>query len=361
IYQALKIPPLEIAGIRKKLREDECVVQYIPLQNKLLIQLISKDQLILKEIDVTKDYLFDLALYTSDLLSNKNRIRGAVGESMVEETGENNEEELSKTLTQLYNYLLEPIENELKPFKNNIQIMAEGVLNYIPFEALNNGEEKEFYALNDYNFTYLSSLYMYQLFDGFRESGESEILLVGDPDSSLPFAREEVENISHIYQGKYDLLVGSKAKLDKFKKSTSKKGILHLATHGFVDENTIKDSWLLFNDNKLSLSQIYEMNLEDTNLVVLSACETGIGKEGLETTSLAQAFANAGVKYLIASLWEVNDESTKILMEKFYTELNAGKEYMDALHEAKMYLIGFENGKFSHPKYWSPFIIIGKS
>ena len=363
IYQALKVPPLEIAGVRNKLGPKDCIVQYIPLENKLLIQLITSEKLVLKEIDISKQKLYDLALFTSDLLSNKDRIRGSKTQSL----RKNNENEananLDKSLIQLYSYLLEPIELELKPYRENTQIMAEGVLNYIPFEALlkSNKDGINQYALKDYNFTYLSSLYMYQLFDTFPESSKTDLLLVGDPDNTLPFARQEVESISTIYNGKSDLLIGGKARVGKFRKSSENKGILHLATHGYVDENTIKDSWLLFNDEKLSLSQIYEMNLDETNLVVLSACETGIGKEGIETTSLAQAFANAGVNYLIASLWEVNDESTKILMEKFYQDLNQGANYMDALHEAKKYLIAYENGKFSHPKYWSPFIIIGKS
>lgn len=94
--------------------------------------------------------------------------------------------------------------------------------------------------------------------------------------------------------------------------------------------------------------------------MVLSACETALGKDGIETTTLARAFANAGVQNLIASLWKVNDESTKILMSRFYDEVNKGNSYVDALHAAQLHLKNYNGGEFKSPKYWAPFILIGK-
>lgn len=359
IYQTLKIPPLEIAGIRKKLKNDECIVQYIPLTNKLIIQMITKEKLILKEVIVPKKELFNLSLIASDLLSDKKLVRGTITKS-TKETGP--KINLDEVLEQLYNNLLSPIQSDLTPFKNKVQIIAEGALNYIPFESLitKDGKDKIHYAAENFKFIYLSSLYMRQLLLEFPELKNSTYLLVGDPDSSLPYAREEVEEIAEKFSENTTLLVGKKAKVKAFRTFCKSKGIIHLATHGFVDRETIKDSWLLFSDSKLKLSEVYELNLEETDLMVLSACETGLGKDGIETTTLARAFANAGVQNLIASLWKVNDESTKILMNHFYDNVKNGTGYLDALHSAQMHLMNYNNGQFKNPKYWAPFILIGK-
>ncbi|WP_339660337.1 CHAT domain-containing tetratricopeptide repeat protein [uncultured Polaribacter sp.] len=359
IYQTLKIPPLGIAGIRSKLKDDECIVQYIPLTNKLIIQMVTKNKLILKEVVVGKEELFNLSLIASDLLSSKKLVRGTIVKSAKKT---NIDVDLDAILAQLYNNLLSPIQADLLPFKNKVQIIAEGALNYVPFDALitKDGKDKIHYAVENYKFIYLSSLYMLQLLHDFPELQNNNYLLMGDPDSSLPFARKEVEEIAEKFASNTTLLVGNKAKVNAFRKDSKNKGIIHLATHGFVDKKTIKDSWLLFSDSKLKLSEVYELNLEETALMVLSACETGLGKDGIETTTLARAFANAGVQNLIASLWRVNDESTKILMNRFYDDLKAGASYLDALHDAQIHLMNYNDGQFKSPKYWAPFILIGK-
>ena len=76
---------------------------------------------------------------------------------------------------------------------------------------------------------------------------------------------------------------------------------------------------------------------------------------------MARAFANAGVEHLVASLWKVEDESTKVLMTKFYEEIVKGVEYREALRTAKLHLLTFENGRFSNPRYWAAFILMGKA
>lgn len=359
IYQTLKIPPLEIAGIRRKLKKDECIVQYIPLNNKLIIQMITKDKLILKEVVVPKKDLFNLSLIASDLLSDKKLVRGSMPKS-TKKTGV--KVNLDEILEQLYNNLISPIQRDLLPYKHKVQIIAEGALNYVPFESLitKDGKDKIHYAAENFKFIYLSSLFMRQLLFKFPELQNNSYLFVGDPDSSLPHARKEVEEIAQKFTKNTTLLVGKKAKVNAFRKSSKSKGIIHLATHGFVDRKTIKDSWLLFADSKLKLSEVYGLDLQETELMVLSACETGLGKDGIETTTLARAFANAGVQNLIASLWKVNDESTKILMNRFYDNVKSGASYIDALHDAQMHLMTYNDGQFKSPKYWAPFILIGK-
>lgn len=146
----------------------------------------------------------------------------------------------------------------------------------------------------------------------------------------------------------------------------SKARYLHIATHGFVHEEYPDLSGLLmypesgsYEDHILYAGEIYNLPL-NAELVVLSACETGLGTaaKGEGLLGMSRAFLYAGVKNLAVSLWQVNDESTAILMEDFYKKHFALKndDFSKALAFAKLEMIQSE--KFAHPRYWSAFIMI---
>jgi len=155
----------------------------------------------------------------------------------------------------------------------------------------------------------------------------------------------------------------------------SKYRILHIATHGFVNSEAPELSGILLspdssnnNDGILHSGEIYNLNLH-SDLVVLSACETGLGKikQGEGVIGLSRALLYAGTKNIIVSLWSVSDESTTQLMINFYDNLLNQKpikvsknlnRFGKDLQIAKLQLI--EKGTYAHPFYWSPFILIGK-
>jgi len=91
---------------------------------------------------------------------------------------------------------------------------------------------------------------------------------------------------------------------------------------------------------------------------VLSACETGVVDVNSTdaVSGLSKAFIQAGTKDVIMSLWSVNDKATKNLMESFYKEQRANKNYVKSLKDAKLQMIR----KNLHPYFWAPFVISGK-
>ena len=94
-------------------------------------------------------------------------------------------------------------------------------------------------------------------------------------------------------------------------------------------------------------------------MVVLSACQTGLGeiyKDGV--AGLQRGFKKAGVKSMIVSLWKVDDEATNLLMNWFYKNINKGMKYRDALHSAQKSLLTYDNGKYSNFRYWAGWIVI---
>jgi CHAT domain-containing protein/Flp pilus assembly protein TadD len=164
--------------------------------------------------------------------------------------------------------------------------------------------------------------------------------------------------------------------------------ILHFATHGFFineilegetttmqeaeDRNLLKNPFLRSGlllagcqnpqtggeDGILSAEEAMNLNLEGTELVVLSACETGLGdiQNGEGVYGLQRAFRQAGAKTLIMSLWKVSDEATQLLMITFYENLLSGKSKRDAFKMAQFKL----KSTYTEPYYWGAFVMVGE-
>ncbi len=144
---------------------------------------------------------------------------------------------------------------------------------------------------------------------------------------------------------------------------------IHLATHGFVNSERpelsgVQLSPLQGDDQKgmLYSNEVYGMKLK-CDLLILSACETGLGKimKGEGIVGLSRAFLYAGASNLIVSLWKVSDNSTSQMMVEFYKQMlapeNANLNYAELLQKAKHSLINDKS--YSRPYYWAPFIVIG--
>jgi CHAT domain-containing protein len=210
---------------------------------------------------------------------------------------------------------------------------------------------------------------------------------------------QEVDQIAQLMGVKqYDVteFIGTRGNEESFKSlSGMGKGIIHIATHGFflpVDESRknlfmqmrmgdqretnggvdpMLRSGLMFSggnrawqgeripetieDGVLTAKEINRMDLRGTDLVVLSACETGLREVSSEGVfGLQRSFKQAGVKTLLMSLWEVNDQATRYIMTEFYAYLLSGKDKRTAFLEAKRKC----KEKFPEPQYWAAFIML---
>ncbi len=141
---------------------------------------------------------------------------------------------------------------------------------------------------------------------------------------------------------------------------------VHLATHGFVDAEHPERSGLAFaradddEDGILHLGEIYTLNL-NADLVVLSACETGLGQlaRGEGVIGLTRGFLYAGASNVLVSLWKVDDTATADLMVDFYSRMRTGTSHAEAIHQAKLGLIS-AHPRFARPYYWSSFVLVGQ-
>ena len=174
----------------------------------------------------------------------------------------------------------------------------------------------------------------------------------------LPATKSEVTAIAGLYREKAALYVGDAATEERAKSVAKDARYLHFASHGLLDERfplnsglalTIPNEMKEGQDNGiLQAWEIFERVRIDADLVVLSACETGLGKEmgGEGLVGLTRAFEYAGARSVLASLWSVADETTAVLMTQLYGHLKSGKTKDDALRQAQLNLI---RSYSSHP------------
>jgi CHAT domain-containing protein/Tfp pilus assembly protein PilF len=183
---------------------------------------------------------------------------------------------------------------------------------------------------------------------------------------SLPATRREVESIAALYPGASRTYLGADATETRAKAEMAHARLLHFACHGLLDARFPLDSALALSrgeeagDNGLLQAwEVIERVRLDADLVTLSACETGLGRDigGEGLIGLARAFQYAGARSVLASLWEVSDRSTALLMERFYGGLKRGLAKDEALRAAQAAVRG--QAEYAHPYHWAAFQLSG--
>ncbi|MEM7381758.1 MAG: CHAT domain-containing protein, partial [Bacteroidota bacterium] len=182
----------------------------------------------------------------------------------------------------------------------------------------------------------------------------------------LPNSGEEVARAVQIWGGQY--LLGTDATEKTFRDLAGDYRVIHMATHGVANFTAGNYSYLAFTEvpddaenELLYVSELYNLKL-NADLVILSACETGTGelKHGEGVISLARAFASAGAKSMVTSLWIADDAATKNIMIDFHSNLKKGDSIDQALTKAKLnYMKSSRSTASSHPFFWAGFIPVG--
>lgn len=250
----------------------------------------------------------------------------------------------------------------------NLIVIPDGILNFLPFEALitkrssTTNFTKMHFLLNDFMIGYNNSAHFYLNSIPFQQQKESILGIFPvfeKTNLELAFSKEEKLKIHSYFDGMY--LGNQKATFQNFKQNASNYSIIHLSTHASSGD-IYEPASIKFYDQEVLYSELYHLEMQP-NLVVLSACETGIGKwfkaEG--AMSVARGFQLAGAQNLLFSLWKVNDYTTSVWMDKFYSNVKNGQSYFESTHQAKLdYLLdeNIPNAKKS-PYYWSAFVYYG--
>ncbi len=285
----------------------------------------------------------------------------------------------------LYRKLLEPVLAQGVPAWEKIIIIPDGWLTYLPFELLLDSMvpatprnyKKLPYLVKKRGISYAYSASL--LFNPVERkvNPPKSRQLVGfapayptaapfDPSrqlSPLKYNDHELAAAENTYFGK--IFTGAEATKEQFDRYAPYYSILHLAMHAIVNNEEPMYSKLVFAGAADSLSALYTYDLYQhklaADLVILSACNTGLGKlqKGEGLISLARGFTYAGAGSVIMSLWPVDDYATPVIFKTFYQLLSTGARKPSALRRAKLHYLEQADPAAAHPFYWGGFAFIG--
>ena len=295
----------------------------------------------------------------------------------------------------LYRVFWKPLEEYVKPGEK-VYFAMDGFLNAFAFEHFVTDEGDR--AMDRFELHRVSSTreligrktaepeHSAALFGGFDYNLSSEEVSYyasvsrsgssGEEWGYLPGSLDEVEAADRILEGKLDvtLYTGEEGLESRFKAlSGHAPDLLHVATHGYYsdgDEDPMERSGLVFSganalreegpaesgeDGLLKSSEIALLDLRGTDLIVLSACQSGVGSVSSDGVyGLQRAFKKAGVRSILMSLWKVNDQVTAEMMRLFYTGLSSGLDSREAFQAARQTL----RESYPDPLLWAPFVLL---
>ena len=341
---------ISIEELQHKLQKDNALlVEYFYGKNTLYQFIISKDDIIIESTDLSNEAKKSITDFIHSF-DNASIINNDITKFT----------EQAYQLFKLLNF------NKTKT-KKNIIIIPDGLLNFIPFEALLTSKtnttsfSKMPFVIKSHTIAYNSSSQFY--LTSTKATKSTNLLgffpVFENSKQPLTFSIEEASTVENEMDSK--LLLKNKATKNYFIENAKNYDILHLSTHASAGD-FVTPAHIEFYDDSLFLNELYTINL-NTNLVVLSACETGIGKlfKGEGPMSIARGFQYAGAKHLLFSLWQINDLSTSQIMQSFYKEYNNNKSGYISNHLSKINYLendAITNAKKS-PYYWSAFVFYG--
>ena len=382
-YFAQKYAPirsLAIADIQKNLPPEMLFLEYFMGDNQLYIFAIAKNKIAVYPLTLTSLSQTDAAVLP---LGFKDSVQVFLQNIKNPSPDATNLSRCATTSYTLYNWLLQ---KPLADFNadghiTRLRIVPDGILNYIPFDALLEQPTTDMkrrdvaYVLKKYAVSYIVSNQLlspqtaknnWSFFNKTSFGGFGINYQNTPPLSKLPFAESEVEQLQYKIGGDAFTQTRNKDLRSIFLEKADNYKILHLSMHGTVDDKEPMKSALQFVNEKDSLDPLLVIdaqNLALTNneLTVLSACNTGTGalQRGEGIMSLSRAFAQAGCRSLVMSLWTLQDAYTTEIVGSFYDNLIKKQPKDVALAEAKRLFLSADQSERRAPNYWASLVVMG--
>ena len=384
-----EVKPLSMSEAQSLLPDDKtALLEFAVTEDKTLLFVLTK---VANASSTTPDLkVFSIPIKAKDLTDRAEKFRRVLAGKDIG---------FKKEATALYDLLLKPAQAALQG-KSSLIIAPDGPLWELPFQALASGANR--FLIEDAAISYAPSLTYLLEMNRKRASGQGRaqrtLLAIGNPALAqqtvaraqiatrsddkleplqpLPMAKEEAQALANLYgleQSK--VYIGADAMEDRFKAEAGEYRILHLATHGILNNSSPMYSQVLFsqsgnNEKEDGLLEAWEiMNLDlKADLVVLSACETARGRIGAGegVIGLTWALFVAGVPATVVSQWKVMDASTQQLMVEFHRQLKTkpAQGKAEALRQATLKVMKQPRANrphSNHPYYWAPFVLVGAS
>jgi CHAT domain-containing protein/Tfp pilus assembly protein PilF len=393
---APSILPIKAAELRETLRyldETDCgrhaVIQYLAFKDRISVILTVPFKQVVKQFKIDEEELNRMLMTYRYFMMKPGR--GAIPIDRGKEVENKRYKKMKGYENRFYKMIFTEIDEELKEYGiTNLVVSLDGVLRYLPLGILWDGKH---YLLQRYRIAIITPSSLKNIKE--EPVRRKKILGLGvgqggEGFAPLPNVGSEIRAIVEDEEKGYSGVIKGKAFIDNdFTKDTMVTqlnsdgySLVHIASHfKFSPGDETRNKLLLGDGSTLKLSEIRRMGklFKNVDLLVLSACQTGVGGNGEEIEGFGELAQQSGARSVVASLWPVADKSTRDLMVTFYEKLKEGKitSKIEALRQAQLELAGLEDllkvkrdkkkaGKvtskktrYSHPYYWGPFILIG--
>ena len=337
----VKVNPVSIAEVQGELEPGVVLLSYYQLPNRLLCWRLERERSKLFILPVPERELSQSITSYLRMLQNL--------------------EPLEQSSRELYDKLLAQPLAGLGAVKA-LGIIPNGSLHYLSFATLSDGRD---FVVDRQQLFYLPAASVLRYTLSRRQAGKKlKVLAIGNPDLGdrsldLPFAEREAGTLRWNYP-EVTILTRERATESWVREHIGEFGIIHLATHGEFDPiNPLFSAIRLApdrkSDGKLQADEIFGLKI-NADLVVLSACQTGLGdiRGGDDVVGMNRAFIFAGTHSLMSSLWRVSDVSTAIMMKQFYREYTRDDK-AGSLRKAMLHV----KNRYPHPGYWGAFVLTG--
>ena len=343
----------------KQLRQGLHMVHYFSHNNVLYVLNIGSEQRIFKKIERTPSL---------NQLLNDFRAQFKDRSTIIDQPTE-----YTRLAYQLFQTIYEPLWEGEDELSREVIIIPDGDISYVPFDALLYQSTDAIlpgsfpYLLHQQQvrYTYSALVLEYQQKLAQRIPTKEQLLFLAPFTEAqqslpaLPFSQLVLDQAQQQWQGQF--LKGAAASSQALKMTGPDYSLIHLSTHALAGQGLTPPN-ISFADTIVSLQEIYTMALV-AKLVILSACETGVGdiQQGEGVINLARGFAYSGATGLITSLWKVNDAATANIFNHFYQALNQQESTGQALHLSKQEYLNNQDIRQAEksPYFWSSFTFWG--
>lgn len=326
---------ISIANLNKKLHFRQQVVQYFIGHDYVYAFSVSENRFAFRRLGKS-----------SRILHQVQRLREAII----------NRDSFSEPARFLYDYLIHPL---IERDTEELVLITQNELNFIPFSTLLDSSDS--YLIEKMAISYVESFSLFTTSESPMNTNLNwqGFAIFNEQNKQLPKSLEEVIGLSEITKGDVFLneQVTKAALLDALENSR----IVHLATHGEVNQTNALYSSLDLYEDRFTASELYARPVQ-SSLVVLSACETAYGnlERGEGVINFARALTISGAQSSLTTLWQVPDKETATIMELFYGNLAADLNRTQALRKAQLsYLAQVDVPELRHPYFWAAFVLSG--
>lgn len=356
--------PLRLEAIRAELPEDLTLISYSVTSGGTFIFVVTRKDFVFAESAATTERLDRLVQEYVEAMQRRAPI-----------------EELAEQSRQLYQLLIAPVESKIGAAKR-LCIAPDKALHRLPFAALLDAADH--YLLQSHILMSAPSAstlaYCLKAARAKPPLVDENLLAVGNPQfnrehfpslDALPEAEREALESAALYYPHSRTLTGPQATKPRVLAELTDCDVAQFSTHCLVEEKTPELASLVLaqmnttkDDELLRLNEFNKISLLRARLVILSACQSGLGQyyRGEGIVSLVRPFLARGVPTVIASLWPVDSQATAVLMIDFHkARKKTGFPIADALALRAAQLQMMQSAMLNHPYYWAPFVVIGSS